>query len=312
MAHFGVNLPQISRTWDETVAAAHTFEALGFDSVWLNDHLFGVPRNEIPIQEAWTTLCAIGAVTNKVELGTLVSPPAFRHPAVHAKAVATLDQITKGRVILGMGTGWNQAEFTGYGQDFLPVRGRLEQLEEAAEITKRAWTEEQVTFKGKHYWVDKLMIAPKPYRQPHPPILIGGGGEKVTMRIAAQYADIWNNSASKQSDLPHKVDVLHKHCADVGRDPAAITISQQCLVLISEDEASAAAQLDRANKIFGGHLGDMNGPLAIAGTPDRVAAQIQKHIDLGCTHFVIEFFGRDTKGPATLFSETVMSRFRGQ
>lgn len=310
MVHFGVTLPQISRTWDETYAAAREFEALGFDSVWLNDHLFGVPRNEIAIQEAWTTLCAVGALTDRVELGTLVSPPGFRHPAVHAKSLATLDQITKGRVVLGLGTGWNEAEFRGYGLDFPPIRTRLEQLAEAAEITKRAWTEPELTYQGRHYQVDRLLLAPKPYRQPHPPILIGGGGEKVTMRIAAQFADIWNNSARHQSNLAHKIAVLREHCAAVGRDPAEITVSQQCLVLIAETETEATAQLERADKIFGGHLGDLHSPLGIAGTPDRVAAAIQRHVDLGCTHFVIEFFGRDTRVPARTFAETVLPRFR--
>src|SRR5581483_9665273 len=103
--HFGVSLPQISRTWEETRRAAETFERLGYDSVWLNDHLFGVPRPEIPILEAWTTLSAIGALTQRVQLGTLVSPPGFRNPALMAKVAATLDQITGGRVIVGLGAG---------------------------------------------------------------------------------------------------------------------------------------------------------------------------------------------------------------
>lgn len=308
--HFGVTLPQISRTWDETKSAALEFEALGYDSVWLCDHMFGVPRNEIPIQEAWTTLTAVGTMTGKVELGTLVSPPAFRHPAVHAKEIATLDQITKGRTILGLGAGWNEAEFRGYGVDFLPARQRLEQVAEAAEITKRAWTEPEVTFRGKHFQVEQMILAPKPYREPHPPILIGGAGEKVTLRLAAQYADIWNNTARNQSLLPHKIEVLRQHCADVGRDPAEVRISQQCLVLIAEDEGAAETMIQRADNLYGGHLGDVHGPLAIAGTPDRVAERIQAHLDLGCDYFVIEFFGRDTKVPARLFSETVLPRFK--
>jgi F420-dependent oxidoreductase-like protein len=308
--HFGVTLPQISRAWEETYAAAREFDALGYDSVWLCDHMFGVPRNEIPIQEAWTTLCVIGALTERVHLGTLVSPVGFRHPAIHAKALATLDQITKGRVVLGLGIGWNEAEFRGYGLDFPPARVRLQQLAEAAELTKRAWTEDKVDFAGKHFQTQGLMVNPKPYRQPHPPILIGGGGEKVTMRIAAQFADIWNNSAGRQGQLAHKIEVLRRHCADVGRDPSEITVSQQCLVLIAENEAELGAMVDRADKLFGGHMGDPHGPLAIVGTPDRVVDRIQAHLELGCTHFVIEFFGRDTRGPARRFAETVLPRFK--
>lgn len=309
--HFGVTLPQISRTWEDTQAAAQEFEALGFDSVWLCDHLVGEPRNELPIQEAWTTLCAIGAITERVELGTLVSPPGFRHPAVHAKAVATLDQITRGRVILGLGTGWKEDDFVRYGLEFPSLRVRLEQLAEAVELTKRAWTEPETTFKGKHYQAQNLVLAPKPYRQPHPPLLIGGAGEKVTLRLAAQFADIWNNVITHQSELPRKIRILHEHCGDVGRDPADITISQQCLVLIAESEAEVAPLVERAGRIFAPEFAAcLQGPLGLAGTADRVAEQIQAHVDLGCTHFVIEFFGRDTRIPARYFAESVLPRFR--
>src|SRR5579883_2226382 len=182
--HFGVSLPQISRTWEETCRAAETFDRLGYDSVWLNDHLYGVPRPDIPILEAWTTLSAVGAITKSVQLGTVVSPPGFRNPALMAKIVATLDQITNGRVILGMGAGWFAQEFRGYGFDFPETKVRLQQLAEAAEIARRAWTEPGLTYQGKHFRTENLILAPGPVRQPHPPILIGGSGEKVTLRIA--------------------------------------------------------------------------------------------------------------------------------
>jgi F420-dependent oxidoreductase-like protein len=308
--HFGVSLPQISRSWDETRSAAEAFERQGYDSVWLNDHLYGVPRPDIPILECWTTLTAVGAITNRVELGTVVTPPGFRNPALLAKIVATLDQITRGRVILGMGAGWFEQEFRGYGYPFPPIGVRMQQLAEAAEISRRAWTEPGLTFTGKHFQTDNLILAPGPVRQPRPPILIGGGGEKVLLRIAARFADIWNNLAVNQGRLEQKIQVLGQHCDAVGRDPSEITISQQTLVLIAPTEAEAAAGIDRAAKIFGGHMGDIRGPLAIAGTPDTVAERIQRHIDLGCSYFIMEFFGRDTREPAQLFAETVMPRFR--
>jgi len=308
--HFGVSLPQFSRTWEETRSAAETFERLGFDSVWLNDHLYGVPRADVPVLECWTTLTAVGAITERVELGTIVTPPGFRNPALMAKVVATLDQITRGRVILGMGAGWFEQEYRGYGFPFPPIGERMQQLAEAAEIARRAWSEPAMTFTGRHFQTDALVLAPGPYRTPRPPILIGGGGEKVLLRIAARFADIWNNLAGNQARLEHKIGVLRQHCGAVGRDPAEIRISQQCLVLITPKEADAAPMIDRAAKIFGGHMGDIHGPLAIAGTPDTVAERIQRHIDLGCSHFIIEFFGRDTREPAQLFAESVMPRFR--
>ncbi|HZU77606.1 MAG TPA: TIGR03560 family F420-dependent LLM class oxidoreductase [Dehalococcoidia bacterium] len=308
--HFGVSLPQISRTWEETCRAAETFDRLGYDSVWLNDHLYGVPRPDIPILEAWTTLSAVGAITKSVQLGTVVSPPGFRNPALMAKIVATLDQITNGRVILGMGAGWFAQEFRGYGFDFPETKVRLQQLAEAAEIARRAWTEPGLTYQGKHFRTENLILAPGPVRQPHPPILIGGSGEKVTLRIAARFADIWNNPAGSQGRLAQKVEALKEHCQQVGRNFDEITISQQTLVLITRSEEDVPAMIDRAARIFGGHMGDPRGPLALAGTPDTVAKQIQKHAELGCRYFIIEFFGRDTREPAELFAETVMPRFR--
>ncbi len=308
--HFGVSLPQISRTWEETRSAAETFERLGYDSLWLNDHLYGVPRPDIPILECWTTLTAVGAITNRVELGTVVTPPGFRNPALLAKVVATLDQITNGRVVLGMGAGWFEQEFRGYGYPFPPIGERMQQLAEAAEISRRAWTEPGLTFHGKHFQTENLILAPGPVRQPRPPLLIGGGGEKVLLRIAARFADIWNNLAGNQGKLEQKIAVLKQHCEAVGRDPAEIRISQQTLVLIAPTEEQAAAGIERATKIFGGHMGNIQGPMAIAGTPDTVAERIQRHIDLGCSYFIMEFFGRDTREPAQLFAETVMPRFR--
>jgi len=306
--HFGVTVPQISRTWDESKAAAQTFDQLGFDSLWVCDHLYGVPRPDIPILESWTLLSALGAVTDHTELGTLVTPPGFRNPAHLAKIVATLDQITKGRVVPGLGAGWFKQEFTGYGYAFPETRVRLQQLAEAAELMTRAWTEPGLTFTGKHYQTEDLVLAPPPVRRP--PLLIGGSGEKVTMRIAARFANIWNNLAGHQSELEHKVGVLRERCREVGRDPDEVRISQQCVVLITAEQSGVEPMLQRAEKIYGGHMGNVRGPLALAGTPDMVADGIQRHLDLGCTHFIMEFFGRDTREPARLFAETVLPRFR--
>jgi alkanesulfonate monooxygenase SsuD/methylene tetrahydromethanopterin reductase-like flavin-dependent oxidoreductase (luciferase family) len=143
------------------------------------------------------------------------------------------------------------------------------------------------------------------------PILIGGAGEKVTLRLAAGHADIWNNVAVGQSALPHKVDVLRRHLDDVGRDPAEVRISQQCMVIIGADDAAAASAIDNAERIFGGHLGDPRGDLALAGSPGRIVEQIQRHVELGCTMFMVEFFGRDTRQPAELFAETVLPHLTG-
>lgn len=301
--HFGVTLPQIKRSWEQTKAAALEFERLGFSSVWVNDHLYGIPGPHLPIFEAWTTLTAVGAVTSKVELGTLVTPIGFRSPAMLAKMVATLDNITGGRVIPGLGSGWFAMEYEGYGFEFPPVKERLEQLDEAIRLMKSMWTEPQTTFSGKHFKTESVFCEPKPLRQP--PILIGGGGEKVLLRLAARHADIWNNLAVDQEKLERKVGILRGHLDAIRRPPEAVRISQQCLVVIGENEADAKAKVEKAQALYGGHMG-AGGPMSIAGTADQCIAGIRKHTALGCSMFIIEFFGKDTREPAALFAEKVM------
>ena len=306
--HFGVTIPQIKRTWEETKSASQEFEAMGYDSLWVCDHLYGPQSPTIPIMEAWSLISAVAAITSKVEIGTLVTPAGMRNPAQLAKTIATIDNVAGGRIVTGLRAGWMPREFADFGVPFMEARDRLGQLREAIAIMKSIWSEPETTFEGKYFQTNRVVCEPKPPRQV--PILIGGGGEKVTMRIAAKEADIWNNAAGQQGILEAKIAKLHEHCDAVGRPRGEITVSQQCLVTIAPDDASAGPMIDTAKKIFGGHMGDPTGPMAIAGSPARVREQIQKHIDLGCNHFIIEFFGRTTIEPARLFAETVLPHFQ--
>ncbi|MFN8544032.1 MAG: LLM class flavin-dependent oxidoreductase [Candidatus Binatia bacterium] len=307
---FGVTLPQIKRTWPEARDAAREFERLGFDSVWVCDHLYSVPMPHLPILEAWSELAAVAAITERVGLGTLVTPPYFRNPAVLAKQIATIDQIAGGgRVIAGLGAGWFASEFEGYGCPFPSLKERLRALEESAIVMKRLWTEERVTFEGRSITLRDTICEPKPSTRPR--ILIGGGGERVLMGIVAREADVWNNLAVAQGELAGKVDALRRRCDDVGRDFETLEISQQCMVVIAETEAAAREALAKAAKIYGGHMGAGLEAHGIWGSPEQVVERIERHRRLGCTAFVMEFFGRDTREPARLFAERVMPAFRG-
>jgi F420-dependent oxidoreductase-like protein len=306
-ARFGVTLPQIKRSWDETRATATLVDSLGFDSVWVCDHLFGVPLPNLPIFEAWSLLAAVAPLTERVQLGTLVTPPFFRNPAVLAKQIATIDHVSKGRVIAGLGSGWFEAEFQGYGAPFPPLRERMRALEESVQILRSLWSQPTSTFKGRHFSVKDAVCEPKPVRRP--PILIGGGGERVLMGIVARHADIWNNLATFQPQLGAKVEALRKRCREVGRDESTLEISQQCVVVIEETMEAARASLEKAKKIYGDHLGSGLEEHGIWGGPDQVIERIQRHRQLGCSLFVIEFFGRDTRVPARLFAEKVMPAF---
>ena len=304
---FGVSLPQIKRSWQEARIAAGEFDRLGFDSLWVCDHMFGVPMPTLPILDGWTELAAVAAVTERAQLGSLVTPPFFRNPAVFAKQVASIDQISGGRTIVGLGAGWFEAEFKAYGCDFPAIGDRMRALEETGEILKRMWTEENVSFEGEMFQVAGAICEPKPVRRP--PLLIGGGGEKVLMGIVARHADIWNNLAVFQPQLGAKVEALRRRCDQLDRDFDTLDVSQQCVVVIGENEEQAQAQMEKAKKIYGGHMGGSLEEHGIWGTPDGVIDRIERHRALGCNHFVIEFFGRDTVVPARLFADKVMPEF---
>jgi F420-dependent oxidoreductase-like protein len=307
---FGVTLPQIKRTWQEARDAAVEFDRLGFDHLWVCDHAYGVPLPTLPIFEAWTELAAVAAITERAGLGTLVTPPFFRNPAILAKQIATLDHVSNGRAMVGLGAGWFEAEFTGTGSPFPKLGERMRALEETAEILKRLWTEPKATFEGRHFSVRDAICEPKPLRRP--PILIGGGGEKVLMGIAARHADIWNNLAVLQPQLGGKIEALRRRCSEVGRDFDSIEVSQQCVVVIAPDEGAAKLALEKAGKVYGGHMGGALAEHGIWGSPSQVIDRIERHVKLGCTTFLIEFFGRDTRDPARLFADTVLPAFRGR
>jgi len=310
---FGVTLPQIKRSWADTKAAASEIDAAGFDSVWVCDHLYGVPMPNLPILEAYSLLAAVAAVTSNVRLGALVTPPFFRNPAVLAKQIATIDEVAGGgatgtRIIAGLGSGWFASEFEGYGCDFPDVGTRLAALDDTCEILRRMWTEEQPSWQGKVYRIDSVFCEPRPRVRPQ--ILIGGGGEKVLLRLAAKHADIWNNLAVNQKDLVRKRDVLARHCESEGRDPSSIEVSQQCLVVIMPTHEEAEVAIGKAEKIYGGHMGAGLREHGIWGSPEEIVEKIHAYVEKGCTHFIMEMFGRDVREPASLFASKVLPSFR--
>jgi F420-dependent oxidoreductase-like protein len=226
----------------ETIAAiATTAEDHGFDSVWVMDHLYQIEMvgpKEDPMLEAYTLLAALAARTKVARLGTMVTGVTYRNPALLAKIVTTLDVISSGRAILGIGAAWNDDEHAGYGYDFPPAGERLDRLEEALQICRAMFTEATPSFEGRHYRIESVLNNPKPIRG-RIPVLIGGGGEKRTLRLVARYGDACNLFGDPDA-VRHKLDVLERHCADVGRDPAEIT---KTVLLTVGDPGSAAAKI---------------------------------------------------------------------
>jgi F420-dependent oxidoreductase-like protein len=233
----------------ETVAGiATTAENSGFDSVWVMDHLYQIEMvgpKEDPMLEAYTLLAALAARTKRASLGTMVTGVTYRNPALLAKIVTTLDVISGGRAILGIGAAWNDDEHAGYGYDFPSAGERLDRLEEALQITRAMFTGQTPSFQGRHYRIENVLNNPKPIRG-RIPILIGGSGEKRTLKLVAQYGDACNLFGDPDG-ARHKLDVLERHCADVGRDPAEITKT----VLLTVKDPSKGAQLVSAYAAVG-------------------------------------------------------------
>lgn len=228
--------PQPTQSFETVSALANHVEQTGWDGLWLADHFMpNAEDTNQPWPEAWTTLGALAASVPRIRLGTLVTGNTYRHPAVLAKMAATIDHISGGRLVLGLGSGWQENEHEKYGIPFHTIGGRLRRLEEACQVIKRLFTEDSVTFDGKFYQLDDAPLWPKPVQSPLP-LLIGGGGEKMTLRITAKYADEWNVWGNVDT-LKHKMSVLDRHCETVGRDPSKIQRSAVALVFLSDDEA---------------------------------------------------------------------------
>lgn len=235
----GNKLAEIARTADEQ----------GFHSLWVMDHFFqipviGPPENEM--LEAYSTLAHFAAVTERVKLGTLVTGVVYRHPGILVKTVTSLDVLSGGRACLGIGAAWNEHESTALGIPFPSVAERFERLEETLQIAGQMWSDDNGAYEGKHYKLAQTLNSPQPLSQPHPPILIGGGGEKKTLRLVAQYADACNLFARMGADVVrHKLDVLRRHCDDVGRDYDAIEKTTLDTVHLAPGQMSAADVIKR-------------------------------------------------------------------
>ena len=204
---------------------ARRAEAAGFSSLWVMDHLFQIPPNgaaEQPMLEGYAALSYMAAVTRRVTLGTMVTGVTYRHPGILVKTVSTLDVLSGGRAYLGIGAAWFEREHLGLGIPFPPVKERFERLEETLQIAHQMWSGEVKPYDGKHYRLAETLDLPHPVRRPHPPILIGGGGEQKTLRLVARYGDACNLFAADLAQLAHKLEVLKGHCEAAGRPYAEI------------------------------------------------------------------------------------------
>lgn len=284
--------------FDTLLAVVQACEQAGLDSVWMADHFMfpdeAHPEKEVPVLECFVVLGAIAARTTRIRIGELVTGAPYRNPALLAKICATLDVVSHGRSIVGLGAAWHEPEFTAYGWPFPPLRDRMEMLEEAVQILDQMLTQRPVNFTGKHYAVQNAYNDPLPVQKPRPPILIGGSGERVILKLVAQYAD-YCNVFGDPATVAHKFNVLRHHCASVGRPYDEITRSNHVGILIARDLVDLAAKQAQHPDFEG-----------IVGTPDVVLAQLQAYAAAGSQYVTFSMPDADNIAAIQLLGETVL------
>jgi F420-dependent oxidoreductase-like protein len=284
---FGLHLPLYTYPgtapadlFDRVVEQARAAEANGFSLVTVMDHLYqigGVGSEDEPMLEGWSVLNALARETRSVRLGTLVTGVTYRNPALLAKMVTTLDITSAGRAILGLGAAWNESEHDGYGYEFPRVGERMDRLDEALTIAKAMFTQDRPSFEGKHYRIHEALNVPKPVQPGGPPILIGGGGEQRTLRIAAKHADMTHWFPLGFDMLRHKTEVLEGYCADIGRGASTIERTMAAPAIVARDEAAKAAMLEA--------MPAERRPYIQGGTPQQAAEVLKRYVDAGFTGF---------------------------
>ena len=271
-------------------------ESLGYDSLWAMDHLMWGVFNEGSVFEAWTLLTALAVETKSIKLGPLVGCNSFRNPTLTAKIAATLDVISKGRLIFGYGAGWKEEEYGAYGYRFEDPVIRVKQMREGITLIKKLWTEEKTTFKGDFYEAKDAICKPKPLRKPHPPIMIGGGGEKYTLKVAAEIGNIWNAWGPSREEYKRKVNILQKYCDELGRKMDNIALSWSGNILIGKDGKDLKKKISR----YGNDISFMC-------TYDNCADMLQDYIDLGCKEFIFSAYSFEEEKET--FMEEIASSF---
>jgi alkanesulfonate monooxygenase SsuD/methylene tetrahydromethanopterin reductase-like flavin-dependent oxidoreductase (luciferase family) len=303
----GVYLPQMGLTYDQLLHRAQRCEQLGIDSVWLYDHLYGPGAPDYPSLEAWTLATALLSRTEHIKVGHMVLCNQFRHPVVLAKMATTLDQISAGRLALGIGSGSIEDEHNRAGLDWGTSRVRSERLGETLEILHQAFANGVIDFAGRHFTIKDMPIKPGPVQQPRPPIVVGGVGEKYTLPLVARFADVWNVPTYALGELDRKVSVLRSLCADVGRDPSAVVLSIEAVMALAPDDASLPGVRQLAEKRFGLPAFGLNEG-GLVGTPQAIVDRLHELHELGFGQIVLFTHDRGSDETLELLASEVIAR----
>lgn len=293
--HDLVGLP-VDRHWPAMVTVAQAAERAGFESGWVFDHFHTVPvATQEPTYEAFAMMAALAAATDNLRLGQMCTCNGYRPPAYLAHLAASIDVISGGRLEMGIGAGWFEAEFLAHGYQFPKPSVRIGQLEDGVQILKRMWTEDLATYEGRYFRIEDAICRPKPLQSPHIPIWVAGGGEQLTLRVAARHA-AYTNFAGSPEQFAHKSEVLARHCAEAGTDFGAITRSMNRWLVCAPSEGEAVRILDECIDRIRTVVGDddrvdrfFRDARANSGPPDKIIEQLRPYVDQGLGYLIVRF-----------------------
>jgi F420-dependent oxidoreductase-like protein len=278
-------MPDPVKAYETLTEIAVAAEQSGYEALWAPDHLTTIPPSHEMVFEAWTIITGLARDTSRIRLGQLATNNSYRNPALLAKMASTVDVLSRGRLTMGIGAGWYEPDYLGYGYEFGSAADRLRRLSEAVQIIVSMWTQQETTFEGEHYRVFGAVNQPKGVQQPHIPLMIAGGGEKVTLRLVAQYADACNIMDSPEV-LKRKYAVLERHCREVGRDYNAITRTTTTVVIMRDSDAEACALVPPGlDFAWPGDLGSYG----LVGTPETIEQRIAAYEAAGVQELVLGF-----------------------
>jgi F420-dependent oxidoreductase-like protein len=289
--------------WEDTKAHIQRAERDGFDSFWVMDHFYQLPihgSTEEPFLDAWTVLPALAAVTSRIRLGAMVSPVGYRNPALLARMASSLDHISGGRLNFGFGAGGYKPEYQSYGFEFIEKASiRLEQMKEALELILGLWTNASFTFHGKYFHVENVVLEPKPLQTPHPPILIGGVGPKVTLRIIAEMGDACNLWGPPEEFIRER-EMLQRHCDEIGRDESTIEKTTYDLVICARTELELKRKIERLLPK------GVESWMALVGTPSKLMDLVGEYERAGADHLCLDFAGNDPESYELFVNDVMM------
>ena len=286
---------------------AREAEQAGFDAIWVYDHFHTVPTPQLEATfECWTSMAALARDTRTIRIGQMVTCNSYRPPALLAKMASCVDVMSHGRLILGIGAGWHEYEYAAYGYDYPDTPERLRMLREALQVLKAMWTQDQAEFEGKYYRLRGAINEPKPVQKPHPPIWIGGAGEKVTLKLVAQYGDACNFNADVKT-VRHKLDVLREHCEAVGRNYDSVLKTIEFYTILGDPREVDRVVADTARRTGQGEA-FIRGWHPYVGDAGRIAQIIGEYVDAGVEYVIVNLPNAFEGGVIRRFAEEVFPR----